>query len=99
MMYEDMCYEQENQTWFTIEEGMSGCDVKLSIRNSDEENFPDCICIEEYDAPPITITPGDAIHLYQWLGHHLERLKEARAIVIANGAEIPLDEARRMVNS
>lgn len=99
MLYEDMLHEQENQTWFQFEDEMDACDITVSIRESDAGNFPDCVGIEHERDIVAAIAPLDAIHLYFWLGHHLERLKEAQAQRYAEYNEMPLEVARKSVDA
>ena len=92
MSYEDMLHEQENQTWFTIEDEMSACDITLRIDNS--KDWPDIIFIDPDGDPPVAISPGDALNILKWLEHHQERLQEAHIRRLSERLHITLDEAR-----
>lgn len=78
-----MLYEQDNQTYFTVQDEMSALDVRLRIEASDAEGFADCIFIEPQLDPPVALSPADALDLLKWLEYHRARLEKAAEIAQA----------------
>jgi hypothetical protein len=79
MFYEDMIHEQENQTWFEVQDMLSGLPVRLRILSGDNPPYLQCedhIEIQHSDDPPIVISPRGALQILSWLDFHRARLIE-----------------------